>query len=93
MLKVKVEPLNMASTTESESTKNLNSTEFVQVKSKSRKRKIKQIDDDVQKPMDVSEPTVKRPNLPSISGDSLTVCRFSDYFLLFASSSGASMLF
>ena len=42
------------------------------VKVKSRKRKA-QTNDDSAKPMETSESAPKRPNLPPISGDKLTV--------------------
>ena len=47
--------------------KSLDSTEFVKVKSRSRKRKQTNASQDKNSPMDVSEPSVKRPNLPPIS--------------------------
>ena len=53
--------------------KSLDSTEFVKVKSRSRKRKQTNASQDKNSPMDVSEPSIKRPNLPPISGENLAV--------------------
>jgi hypothetical protein len=51
-----------------------NSDGFVQVKHKSQKRKVDEMEEGSEKRMDFTTIVKKRPNLPPISGDKLMVC-------------------
>ena len=57
--------------------------EFVKVKTKSRKRKLQSEDGTQESAMDTSEVAPKRPNLPPISADKLTVCLLPNWPCLF----------
>ena len=46
---------------------------FVQVRTKSQKRKIDEIEEGTEQRMDITKTFKKRPNLPPISGDKLMV--------------------
>lgn len=50
-----------------------NSSEFVEVRRKTRKRKQNELSGTASLAMDTSERAAKRPNLPAISGDNLVV--------------------